>query len=301
MADQSAASTTETTAPAQTTTTETTTASPAAASAAFDWKSLNLAPELQNVVDRHQFSDPSMVVKSYGEFEKLHGVPVERLVKLPSPNEAKDPKAWDSIYNKLGRPETADKYILPVPKGDDGTFSNQIKPWLHEAGVSQAGAVKLAEKWNSFQEAQANAMKAQREAKDAEQVQELKLAWGSEFDSRAQLVDTAAEKFGMTANQVQGLKTALGPKDAMEFLYNIGAKLGVEDRTVPGIGGETNGFTQMTPEMAKAEIVRLRSDKDFARLFNSSDIKQKMEARQQMDRLQRLANPGFTKADMIGR
>ena len=296
------AASTETTAPAQTTTTtETTTAPAPAASAAFDWKSLSLAPELQNVVDRHQFSDPAMVVKSYGEFEKLHGVPVERLVKLPSPNEAKDPKAWDAIYNKLGRPETADKYVLPVPKGDDGTFSNQIKPWLHEAGVTQAGAAKLAEKWNGFQEAQANARAAQQEAKNAEQVQELKLAWGSEFDSRAQLVDHAAEKFGMTADQVTALKSTMGPKGAMEFLYNIGAKLGVEDRTVPGIGGETNGFTQMTPDMAKAEIARLRSDRDFAKLFTSSDIKQKMDARQQMDRLQRIANPGFTKADAIGR
>lgn len=290
------AASTETTAPAQTTTE---TAPAATTTSAFDWKALNLPPDLQNVVDRHQFSDPSMVVKSYGEFEKLHGVPVDRLVKLPSPKEAGDPKAWDAVYNKLGRPETADKYVLPVPKGDDGTFANTLKPWLHEAGVTQAGATKLAEKWNAFQEAQANAVKAQQEQRDTAQVQELKLAWGGEYDTRAALVDKAAETFGMTQEQVAALKSTLGPKGAMEFLYNIGAKIGVEDKTVPGMGGATPSFNQMTPDMAKAEINRIKSDRDFARVMTGSDPKAKMDARRELDRLHQIAYPGMTKADAI--
>ena len=295
--DTTAAASTETTATAPTTTTETAPAS--TTTSAFDWKSLNLSPDLQNVVDRHQFSDPAMVVKSYGEFEKLHGVPVERLVKLPSPKEAGDPKAWDAIYNKLGRPETADKYVLPIPKGDDGTFANTLKPWLHEAGVTQAGATKLAEKWNAFQAAQANAVKAQQDQRDTAQVQELKLAWGSEYDTRAALVDKAAETFGMTQAQVTALKTTLGPKGAMEFLYNIGAKIGVEDAVVPGMGGSTPSFNQMTPDMAKAEISRLKHDRDFARVMTGSDPKAKMDARRELERLHQIAYPGMTKADAI--
>lgn len=296
MSEAPVASITETASPAPLTTTE---SAPAATitTSVFDWKSLNLAPELQNVVDRHQFSDPSMVVKSYGEFEKLHGVPVERLVKLPSPNEAKDPKAWDAVYNKLGRPETADKYQISVPQGDDGTFANQVKPWLHEAGVTQAGATKLADKWNSFREAQVNAMKAQQEQRDTVQVQELKLAWGSAYDQRVRLVDRAAETFGVNDAQIAALKTTLGPKGAMEFLYNIGAKLGVEDSTVPGMGGSNTGFNAMTPDMAKAEIARMKSDKSFTQLFVSPDPKQRMEARREMDRLHQIAYPGTTKAD----
>ena len=296
--ESTTAASTETTAPAQTATT--TEAAPAATTtSAFDWKSLNLSPELQNVVDRHQFSDPSMVVKSYGEFEKLHGVPVDRLGKLPSPKEAGDPKAWDAVYNKLGRPETADKYVLPVPKGDDGTFANTLKPWLHEAGVTQSGATKLAEKWNAFQEAQANAVQAQQAQRDAAQVQELKMAWGGEYDTRAALVDKAAETFGMTTEQVAALKTTLGPKGAMEFLYNIGAKIGMEDKTVPGMGGPTASFNQMTPDMAKAEIARLKSDREFSKLFMSPDPRQKMDARREMERLHQIAYPGMTKADAI--
>lgn len=303
MPDTSAAST-ETTAPAQTTTAPASTPETAPASttqSAFDWKSLNLSPDLQNVVDRHQFSDPSMVVKSYGEFEKLHGVPVDRIVKLPSPKEANDPKAWDAVYNKLGRPETADKYVLPVPKGDDGTFSNQIKPWLHEAGVTQAGAAKLAEKWNSFQEAQANAIKAQQEQRDATQVQELKMAWGSQYDANAQLVDKAAETFGMTQDQLNALKQVMGPKSAMEFIHNIGAKIGVEDKTVPGMGGSTPTFNNMTPDMAKAEISRLKTDRDFARLMVGNDPKAKMDARRELERLHQIAYPGMTSAQEIRR
>ncbi|MDH4185522.1 MAG: hypothetical protein OEV08_00875 [Nitrospira sp.] len=268
----------------------------------FDWKSLNLAPDLQTVVDRHQFKDPAMVVKSYGEFEKLHGVPVEQIIKLPNAKDASNPKAWDAIYNKLGRPETADKYQIPVPKGDDGTFATQIKPWLHEAGVTQAGATKLAEKWNGFIEARQNAVKAEMEARNTTQVKELQLSWGQEYEKNAQVVDKAADSFGMSQDQLNALKQVMGPKGAMEFLYNIGKKMGTEDTVVPGMGGPSvPSIGSMTADQAKQEIARLKGDRDFARILMGSDPRAKMEARRDLDHLHKIAYPGMSKADAIAR
>jgi len=87
------------------------------------------------------------------------------------------------------------------------------------------------------------------------------------------------------------MKSVMGPKAAMEFLYHIGSKIAVEDTTVPGIIGQQPGFG-LSPEAAQAKIQELRTDKTFAQLFNSPDPKQRMEARQEMTRLHKLAYPG---------
>lgn len=263
------------------------TAAPAPAS--FDWKGLNLAPDLQQVVDHHQFKDPGMVVQSYSNLMKLHGVPAEQIIKLPKTADAKE---WNEVYSKLGRPETADKYVIPVPEGDKGEFAGVAKAWFHEAGVSQSQATKLAEKWNGYLAEQSNTATAKQTQDDQISVNELKQAWGGEYEAKAALVDKAAEEFGMTQPQLTALKQVLGPKGAMQFLHGIGAKIASEDTTVPGMGSK-GGFT-MSPEQAQAAIAAKRADPLFAQLFSSSDPKQRMEARAEMDRLTKLAHPGST-------
>jgi hypothetical protein len=96
----------------------------------------------------------------------------------------------------------------------------------------------------------------------------------------------------MKQDQFDAMKAAMGPKGAMEFLYNIGSRIAVEDKTVPGMSG--NQQFGLTPEAAVAKIAALKGDRDFASLFNSKDAKQRMEARQEMDRLHKIAFPGMT-------
>jgi hypothetical protein len=251
-----------------------------------------LAPEHLNLVTERGWKSPDDVMKSYRNLETATGVPPERLIKLPAPRDAGDPKAWDAIYTKLGRPETADKYLLPVPDGDKGELVAAMKPILHKAGLSQSQATVLATEWNAMTQAAAKAAQTATEAKNLSEVTALKQAWGTDFNSRSALVDRAAETFGMKQDQLDAMKAAMGPKGAMEFLYNIGSRIAVEDTTVPGITGQ-NQFG-LTPEAAVAKIASLKSDRDFASLFNSKDAKQRMEARQEMDRLHKIAYPGST-------
>lgn len=273
-------------------------AAPAAVTS-YDWKTSGIDDAGMVTITERGFKTPGDLLQSYRHLETATGVPPERLIKLPSAKDMTDPKAWDPIYAKLGRPETPDKYVLPLPAGDTGEWATAVKPWMHEAGLSQSQATKLAERWNAHLTAQETSRTTATEAKNLADVSALKQTWGAEYDQRAGVVDKAAETFGMTQEQVNGLKQSLGPKAAMEFLYNIGARLGVEDTSVPGIGGQSATFGgAMTPEMAQAEIQRLKQDRDFAQLFNSKDIKQKMDARQQMDRLQKMAYPGVSSVPM---
>jgi len=259
--------------------------------AAFDWNSAGLDEGGKAFIAERQFKGPGDLLTSYRNLETLTGVPPERLIKLPAPRDMGDPKAWEPIYKQLGRPETADKYVIPVPEGDKGEFAGVVKPWLHEAGLSQSQATKLATKWNEHVATQQKAQQTVIETRNLTDVQALKQGWGAEYEARAALVDRAAETFGMTQDHLDAMKSVMGPKAAMEFLYHIGSKIAVEDTTVPGIIGQQPGFG-LSPEAAQAKIQELRTDKTFAQLFNSPDPKQRMEARQEMTRLHKLAYPG---------
>jgi hypothetical protein len=266
------------------------TAGAAGTPAAFDWNTVGLDDGGKAFIAERQFKGPGDLLTSYRNLETLAGVPPERLIKLPAPRDAGDPKAWDPIYKQLGRPDTADKYVIPLPEGDKGEFATAVKPWLHEAGLSQSQATKLATKWNEHIAGAQKSQQAAMEARNVKDVSELKQAWADQYDTKAALVDRAAETFGMSQPHLDALKQTMGPKAAMEFLYNIGSKIAVEDASVPGVGQQT-GFG-MTPEAAQAKIKELRSDKTFVQLFSSPDLKQRREARDEMDRLHKIAYPG---------
>ncbi len=263
-------------------------APPPAAAAPFDWSKAGLDDVSLSTVTTKGWKSPADVVGSYRHLETAVGVPPERLIKLPK--DASDPKAWGEIYTKLGRPETADKYIIPVPEGDKGEFAAEVKPVLHKLGLSGDQATKLGEWWNGKMAASQKAQQAEVEARNAKDVTDLKMQWGSDYDARATLVDRAAESFGMTQTHLDALKTVMGPKAAMEFLHNIGSKIAVEDSTVPGMSGQSTSVG-MTREAAAAKITALKQDRDFVKQFNSSDPKQRREARDEMSRLSRLAAP----------
>jgi len=266
-------------------------APPPAAPAPFDWGKAGLSPGHLTLVTERGWKSPDEVMTSFRNLESATGVPPERLIKLPSAKDAADPKVWSDIYAKLGRPETPEKYVLPVPEGDKGEFATEIKPIFHKLGVSQSQATELAKWWNEKITTAQKAQQTEADTKLAADVSALKQAWGAEYDNNATLVDRAATTFGMTQEHLDAFKVALGPKAAMEFLYNIGRKIAVEDKTVPGLGG-TGGTFAMTPEQAKALIAERRTDRNYAALFNSSDPKQRQEARLEMDRLHKIAYPG---------
>lgn len=278
-----------TSAPAATTPAPAAAAPPMTGAGQFDWKTAGVNDEGLVLVGDRQWKNPGDLVTSYRNLEKLSGVPPDRLLKLPT--EKDGPDAWKPVFQKLGMPDTADKYVVPVPEGDKGDFAKVAKDWFHAANMTQSQVTKLAEFNNAYIAQRAKAQQEAVDMRNLNDVSELKKAWGNDYDANSQLVDKAAEAFGMDQTILDALKQAAGPKKAMEFLHNIGKKMGAEDPDVPGI--RTSGTsTAMTPEMAKAEMSRLKSDKTYAQLFNSQDPQQRMEARNQMRRLTEMAYPG---------
>jgi hypothetical protein len=232
------------------------------------------------------------VVKSYRNLEKLTGVPPDQIVKLPK--DMTDAAAWREVHTKMGCPVKPDGYGLPRREADkDGGFEKLVSPWFHEAGLSKSAAHLLTSKWNAHLDA---TLKANDEKAKITQEQEMTMLkgsgeWGDKFEANSTIVDRAADAFGMSTAQLNALKSVMGYSATMKFLYNIGSKVAVEGAGLIG-GGAQSGFGAMSPEAARAEIDRLRADRNWAAQFNSTDPKMKAEARDKMRRLEAMAYPG---------
>lgn len=259
-----------------------------AAPAAFDWKTAGLDDASMAFVSEKQFKDMTTAIQSHRNLEKLVGVPADKLLRLPTDD---SPEAWNAVYDKLGRPKDAAGYNLPLPAGANPDFAKAAGEWFHGAGLTIAQARKVTEAWNAHMTGATKAATEAAAETEKADIAKLKSEWGPAWEQHANLVDTAAKRLGMTVEQLQALKAAMGNSAAMKFMHNIGTKVGIEGDWVEA--GKA-GAIPPTKEQAQAQIAQLRGSGDFAKRFNSPDVSVRSEARKEMARLHQLAYPEST-------
>jgi hypothetical protein len=242
----------------------------------------NADPETVGYVQNKKWSDPGAMLTSYKHLETMVGAPADQVIRLPKED---TPEAWSQVFDRLGRPKTADDYEIPMPEqGGDEEYAKSFKAWAHELGLSTKQAKALAEKNNEYI---AKVMGAQQETSTAqmtEQVNGLKKEWGQAFEQNSAIVEQVADKFGMDENQLLSLKAAMGPAGAMKFLHNIGTRLGEDAFVGNGSGAGFQGA--LTPGQAQAKIAELRGDPTWVTSYLSGDPSKVGEMR----RLQEMAN-----------
>lgn len=246
-----------------------------------DWTT-NLSPEFQNFVQNKGFKDPGSIVESYWNLEKLIGSK-ESLIKLP---EKADAPEWKDVYAKLGKPAKAEEYNIKGVEGGDPKFLEFAKGMFHEANLTGKQAEALTAKWNDYIKTQNEGATTAQNNKMAEDVAGLKKEWGAAYSENETAVNTAATKLGLNADQLIGLRQALGPAGAMKFLHNVSTRLGMEPEFRSG--DQRSTFGTLTPGQAQARIAQIRSGKDpeFTKKFLSKDL----SAVEEMNRLHRWAN-----------
>lgn len=120
------------------------------------------------------------------------------------PGEDAKPEDWGKVYDRLGRPESADKYEFALPEGlpEDFTYSKEFadeaRAKFHEAGLStkQAAALhdwfvsKTAGTWSAQKEAGAQSMTERVNAA----TDELIKMWGSEDSDTYKTKRAAADR-----------------------------------------------------------------------------------------------------------
>jgi len=246
-----------------------------------DWK-ISLTDELRGYATSKGFKDPAAVLESYRNFEKLQGVPADRLLKLPENLDAPEAGA---IWEKLGKPKDPADYSITVAEEAGG---EEVANWLRDVATKSNLTQKQVEKFvNEWNERSINFQKAQQQKElEAYQVQEgnLKREWGVAFDKNLNLAKQAVNTAGISKEEVDVIEGAIGYEKTMKLL----AKLGSATGEAGFVRGDAAGSGLLSVDQAKSRIKELMQDSAFTRRYAAGDT----EARRQMDSLHQMAFPG---------
>jgi hypothetical protein len=198
------------------------------------------------------------------------------------------------VYNRLGRPESPDKYGLPVPEGDDGSFAQAAAPVLHELGLTTRQAKGLAEWWNKASSARIEAEgEAFSKASEAEYAA-LKGEWGTAAAQNEELAKRAVLKFskeaGIDEAAFDAMERAIGTAKVMKLFHAIGSQF--SESSFVASDAPTGGA--LTPAQAKQKVAGMFADKEFMARYMHPDERVRQGAIEEMMTLNRMANPNLS-------
>ncbi len=217
-----------------------------------DWKA-SLSDEVRADKSLENINDIESLAKSYVHAQKMVGAD-----KIPVPNKFATDKDWDAVYEKLGRPKTAEEYKFNLPedqKVDEAALKN-FSTQAHKLGLlpGQAdGMVKFYNEMIGNELAQADSIATSQREKA---ITELKTEWGQAYDQKLQQANNVVAgvfpKGFMDTNLADGSKLGDHPAVIKAFA-TLAGKMG-EDNIV-----QSSGPTMMTPKQIDKEILALQA------------------------------------------
>lgn len=208
--------------------------------------------------------------------QRFVGTPADRLIVKPK--DANDAAGLKAFRTALGVPETADKYELPVPDGQDPKFANWAREKFLARGVPADIAKGIAEDWNGFLAGEmAAGVEADKLALAAADTT-LKKDWGVQFDANRELARRAfthyVDKAGLS-DAAAHLETAMGIPSVVRLFHAIAAA-GGESTFRAGEGAPAT----LTPQSAQVRLAALRSDRDWVKGYTGGDLNKQLEFHQ---------------------
>jgi len=209
-----------------------------------------LTPELKSVVDTKGYKTPADVLTAYVNAEKLIGVD-----KIPVPKDG----VWDqTARQKLGIPETPDKYALEKPTLPEGMqwdadFEKVALAKAHELGLTPSQVKGLMEVYTGTQIGKFGSIEQAITQQREEVSSLLKQEWGNAYPVKIENASRAARMIGGDA-LIEALETsgAGNNPEIIKAFAKVGAMMG-EDKMKAGL---PSGFG-LTPEEAKVEANKL--------------------------------------------
>lgn len=229
-------------------------------------------------VEAKQYANPAeLALANYNLTRLQTGDP--QVLALPGKDAA--PEAWDAVYNRLGRPESPDKYEFQFGEGvkADDKMVEFGKKLFHAAGVSQDRAQAAANMWNEFvAEQTAATLEATKQQNDAE-LNALTSRWGADLDKNKAAGQRVVQALGLSADLIQRVEDSIGSAAIVELLATIGRKSD-EGGLISGGQADPNNPDTMSKEQAQAKIAALQGDAEFQKKYtdkNHPEHKQAVE------------------------
>lgn len=253
----------------------------------------NTSTQLGELVKAKGWKGPADALLSYQNLERVFGADkAGRTILAPKSDD--DADGWSAVYNRLGRPESPDKYGLPVPEGDDGSFAQAAAPVLHELGLTTRQAKGLAEWWNKASSARIEA-EGEAFAKSSEaEYAALKGEWGTAAAQNEELAKRAVLKFskeaGIDEAAFDAMERAIGTAKVMKLFHAIGSQF--SESSFVASDAPTGGA--LTPAQAKQKVAGMFADKEFMARYMHPDERVRQGAIEEMMTLNRMANPNLS-------
>lgn len=217
------------------------------------WTNSITDKETKGWVELKGFKDVETMVGSYRNLEKTFGADkAGRTVLLPKGPD--DKEGYNQLYEKIGRPKTADEYKIDGTGNED--FTKWAKNAMFEAGMSSKNAENFVKSFNEFTQKAIESQKINRDIKFKQEVQEVEREYGMALDSAKHKVDMVATHLGMDEKEIGALGEILGPKKSMSLFLNIAKNMG-EDKFV-----DNTKDSVLTPDAADSKLSELMSDPD---------------------------------------
>lgn len=151
------------------------------------------------------------------------------------------PENWQHVFNKLGRPQTADGYKLEVPKLPDGmkydeNFAKGFKEVSHYLGLLPWQVAGLHDFYNKAQVDAFSRFEA-AEAKRAEETEDMlvkELGTREKYDEYVKGADAALKRFGGDPQTVQAFVDKFGNDPLVVKVFGNVAKGMMEDAALRG-------------------------------------------------------------------
>lgn len=247
--------------------------------------------QLGELVKAKGWKGPADALLSYQNLEKVFGADkAGRTILAPKGDD--DADGWNAVYNRLGRPESADKYELPVPEGDDGSFAQAAAPVLHELGLTTKQARGLAEWWNKASSARIEAADESFSKQSEAEYAALRGEWGAAATQNEELAKRAVLKFskeaGIDEAAFDAMERAIGTAKVMKLFHAIGAQFSES----AFVSSDTPAAGALTPAQARNKQAAMFADKEFMGRYLNPDERVRQSAIEEMMRLTRMANPG---------
>jgi len=214
-----------------------------------DWKA-SLSEEVRSDKSLENIKDIEGLAKSYVHAQKMVGSD-----KIPVPNKYATEDDWNAVYEKLGRPKTADGYKFDLPQDKQvDEVSLKFSSQAHKLGLLPSQAQGMVKFYNeitakSLQDADNKALAARETS-----TKELKQEWGQAFDQKVSQAATLAKSVGATelldTNLADGTKLGDHPVMIKAFA-ELANKMG-EDSIV-----QASGPTYLTPNQIEKQIGEL--------------------------------------------
>jgi len=242
------------------------------------------------------FKDPSAVAESAYNLEKLIGFDKAGRT-LVIPKDDATPEEIKAFNTKLGVPEKAADYKLPLPANANPKLVESIQGWMHKAGATPKVAEALTNEFVAFSATQQEQARNDMITSSDKAFADVSQKWGAKAQENLELGKRfAAQVLPAEVTLDDGSKVSR--QDLLERVFNSTGATGVMLELFANAGrgmgehkvlsnGEGGGFGDLSPQAAQQRIAALKADPAWSKAYLGGD-KDKLA---EMTRLNALAYP----------